>query len=197
MAWNSILSPGRWWDGSQRTAIVRETRDAIECGYCASRKEALSFTSIQGKHVSSSDLPEGAVEAIHRIVTDPARAITLDVFSDAVGAGKFPVPEPDPGPSSQLRPAGAKRNLAWVSTVAPEDASELEKAMYPGGWKAPNIRRAMSLVPEEVIDYFDLCDEHYIPTKYIWDFDRQIRAITNSQIEFIAARVSILNGCFY
>ena len=180
---------------------------------------------MKGEHETSSDLPQGAVEAIHRIMTDPARltekwlleyvltsitedqyvellgivakAVTLDVFSDAVGAGKFPIPEAALGPASNIRPAGAKRNLAWVSTVAPEDASEPEKTMYPGGWKAPNIRRAMSLVPEEVVDYFDLCDEHYIPTKYIWDFDKQIRAITNVQIELVSSRVSILNGCFY
>jgi hypothetical protein len=223
--WQHIASPGRWWDGKQRLSIAQEVRNAQTCKFCKERKNALSFASIKGTHIGSGELPNGAIEAIHRTVTDPARltekwlqeyvlqdisedqyvellgvvsnVVALDIFSDGVGAVPYSLPDPQPGTSSSQRPSGAKLNLAWVSTVAPEDAVGDEKDMYPGGWKAPNIRRAMSLVPEESAKFFELCDEHYIPTKWIWDMDKQIRAITNTQIELVASRVSMLNGCFY
>ena len=60
-----------------------------------------------------------------------------------------------------------------------------------------NIRRALSLVPEEAHAWFQLVETQYLPGKWMRDFANEYRAITHAQIELIAARVSVLNQCFY
>jgi alkylhydroperoxidase family enzyme len=86
--------------------------------------------------------------------------------------------------------------LAWVSTVAPEDVSAGDPNPYPlHGEK--NIHRALSLVPQEVANFFDLDVELYLKDHEIRDFSTEYRAISHAQIELIAARASVINRCYY
>ena len=223
--WNLTANAGNWWTGEQRVAIVAETRNALTCQLCEDRKNALSPYSVVGEHTHLGELPETVVEIIHRIRTDPSRlteqwhksileqgitdaeyveivgvlirSVAVDTFARAIGVPERPLPDPIAGEPSGYRPKGAKLGLAWVPTLAPEDANEEEKKMYPGGWKAPNIRRAMSLVPSEAIGFFDITDHQYLPTETMWKFSEKVRAISHVQIELVASRISILNGCFY
>ena len=58
-------------------------------------------------------------------------------------------------------------------------------------------RRAMSMVPDEVRGFFDLVSTQYLGPEQQWDFENEYRAISHSQIELVAGRVSALNGCVY
>ena len=65
-----------------------------------------------------------------------------------------------------------------------------------------NIHRAISLVPQEMINLFDLDVERYLRGLYLRDhefrdLDREHRSISHAQIELIAARASSVNSCFY
>ena len=81
-------------------------------------------------------------------------------------------------------------------TVAPEDLAAADPDPYTiHGNK--NIHRALSLVPQEVINFFDLDVELYLMDHEIRDFDHEFRALTHPQIELLAGRVSSLNGCYY
>jgi hypothetical protein len=60
-----------------------------------------------------------------------------------------------------------------------------------------HIQRALSLVPETVMGFFDLDIALYLPQDAIRDFDREYRAITHVQLEFIAAKAAAINGCYY
>ena len=60
-----------------------------------------------------------------------------------------------------------------------------------------NIHRALSLVPQEVLNFFDLDVELYLKDHQIRDFDHEHRALSHAQIEMLAGRVSALNGCYY
>jgi hypothetical protein len=60
-----------------------------------------------------------------------------------------------------------------------------------------NIRRALTLVPDEARSFFDLAAHQYLPGRQMFDFSREYRAITHPQIELLAARVSALNQCTY
>ncbi|MYF85779.1 MAG: hypothetical protein F4178_04635 [Rhodospirillaceae bacterium] len=113
-----------------------------------------------------------------------------------MGLPRHALPAPAPGEPRRRRPAGAKDGLAWMPTVAPEDVTQAEAGMYDG-LAAVNIHRALSLVPAEVVGFFDLDAEHYLPDAQLRDFGTEYRALTHAQIEFLAARVSAINQCVY
>ena len=223
-AWARLGEPGEWWTGAVRIAIAEETRAATDCAFCAERKAALSPYSVSGTHTAATDLPEVLVDVIHRIRTDAERltrrfyedalagglsdaeyvetvaviatVVAVDTFCDAMGLPRHDLPAPMPGEPRRRRPAGAKDGLAWMPTVAPDDVTGAEAGMYDG-LAAVNIHRALSLVPAEVVGFFDLDAEHYLPDALLRDFGTEYRALTHAQIEFLAARVSAINQCVY
>ena len=223
-AWARLAEPGEWWSGAVRVAIAEETRAATVCELCRERKAALSPYAVAGTHSAATNLPEVLVEVIHRIRTDPGRltrrfyeealaggltdaeyvetvgvmatVIAIDSFCDAMGLPRHKLPAPAPGEPRRRRPAGAKEGLAWVPTVAPEDLTEAEAGMYEG-LSAVNIHRALSLVPAEVVGFFDMDSVHYLPDAQLRDFANEYRALTHAQIEFLAGRVSAINRCVY
>lgn len=223
-AWRRLARPGTWWTGAERLAIAAEVRGAATCELCQRRKAALSPYTVEGVHDTVSDLPEAAIEAAHRLATDAGRitetwvrnvadgglgeeryveimaiaAIVtgLDTFERALGRAPRALPEPVAGVPTRRRPAGAKRNLAWVATLAPEDLTGADPDPYAvHGDK--NIHRGLSLVPQEVFNFFDLDVELYLQDDEIRDFDTEYRAINHAQIELIAARASSINACYY
>ena len=223
-AWMRLAGPGTWWSAAERLALTAEVRQARGCRLCAARKRALSPYTVTGTHDGTGHVPEHAVEAIHRIATDAGRitkswvrAMTdgplgdapyveivslvavvtaLDTFDHALGRPLRSLPLPADGAPSRLRPAGARCDLAWVATLAPEAVAAGEPNPYPvHGDK--NIHRALSLVPQEVFNFFDLDVELYLKDHEIRDFATEHRAISHAQIELIAGRASAINACFY
>ncbi len=154
--------------------------------------------------------PAGAAASNHAAVMTPAVSeeqyvetvgiialiTALDTFDLALGLPQRALPEPRAGAPTRHRPAGAKRDLAWVLTVAPEDLAPGDPDPYTlHGTK--NIHRALSLVPQEVLNFFDFDVELYLKDHEIRDFDTEYRALSHAQIELLAGRVSSLNGCYY
>ena len=172
-------------------------------------------------------LSEGVVDLIHRIRTDADRfgpslfkqyvpgvlseerfveltgivaTITaIDTFDAIMGRPLRPLPEPLPGAPSRKRPKGAAYDQAYVPMVTPDaiDASDPDQAAMYEGRAGMYIHRALSLVPAEVVNFFDLDDQMYLPDRFLRDFGTEYRAITHAQIEFLAARMSALNRCTY
>ncbi len=138
------------------------------------------------------------------IVGVVATVVTIDTFCRAIGVPPHPLPRPVPGEPHRRRPRTAhQRGEAWLPMIHPKDLegdldTEEERvlAKYWGGVLA-NIRRALSLVPEEAYAWFQLVETQYLPGKWMRDFENEYRAITHAQIELIAGRVSVLNQCFY
>jgi len=223
-AWARLASPGTWWNGAERLAIAAEARNAQRCALCRRRKGALSPYTETGAHEQLGVLSDALVEIVHRIATDAGRLkrgwvesmlrqgigeeqyveatgvialiTALDSFDHALGREIRPLPEPQPGKPSRHRPPGAREGFAWVSTLAPEDLRPGDPDPYTvHGTK--NIHRALSLVPQEVINFFDLDVELYLQDHEIRDFGREYRALTHPQIELLAGRVSALHGCYY
>ena len=223
-AWQRLASPGTWWNAEQRLAIAHESRHAHDCPLCQRRSAALSPYTVDGAHDVVTTLAPNLVEIVHRITTGANRLTktwlysmlgsdvseeqyvetvgvialitALDTFDLALGLPQRPLPAPIAGEPTRHRPAGAKRNLAWVTTVAPEDLTAADPDPYTvHGTK--NIHRALSLVPQEVINFFDFDVELYLKDHEIRDFDHDFRALSHAQIELLAGRVSSLNGCYY
>ncbi len=223
-AWERLAAPGTWWNSATRLAIAAEVRNASICLLCRERKAALSPYTIDGTHHGLGALSEPIIEITHRVATDAGRitqawidslhvagvtdeqyietvgvvslVTALDTFDHALGLTRRPLPPIQPGEPTRHRPAWAKRDLAWVPTVAPEVLTADDPDPY-SVHGAKNIHRAMSLVPQEVINFFDLDVELYLKDHEIRDFATEHRALTHAQIELIAGRVSALNGCYY
>ena len=222
--WQRLAAAGTWWTGAERLAIAAEARNAADCPLCRRRRDALSPYTVDGSHASLGALGAPMVEIVHRLVNDAGRLTkrwlhamqeagvseeqyvetigviamitALDTFDLGLGLPQRELPAARAGTPGRHRPRGAKRDLAWVATVAPEALSADDPDPYTiHGSK--NIHRALSLVPQEVLNFFDLDVELYLKDHEIRDFDHEHRALSHAQIEMLAGRVSALNGCFY
>lgn len=226
-AWEHLAGPGTWWDGAHRLAMVEACREALDCALCRERAAALSPFAVDGTHDSTSALPDNVVEVVHRIRTDSGRlteswfrrmldsglseteyveivgvisiATALDTLALGLGIPRLPLPEPLAGKPSRHRPSNARKTLAWVATLEPEDVEDADPNPY--GDKTPdlvaNIHRGMSVVPAEVAAFFELDDAIYLPQFALKDFATEYRAIDHAQMELVAARVSLINRCRY
>ncbi|MBI3370268.1 MAG: hypothetical protein HY017_00745 [Betaproteobacteria bacterium] len=223
-AWAAIAAPGTWLTGERRVALAAEIRNAIGCAHCARIKAALSPNAIEGAHDSLGVLGAAEIELIHRVVCDPGRlserwsqsvlargldegeyveivgviamVMIMDTCTRALALPERALPAPREGAPSRYRPAGAKKQAAWLPLVEPEDAVDADGPMYPSP-KAGYIYRGLSLVPQSLREYWTLANCHYLPGQYIYQFDKSIRAISRPQVEILAARVSALHQCVY
>ena len=225
-AWLALGNPGVWWSGADRLKIVRESRAARSCALCRARKAALSPQAIAGAHDTVSDLSPSAIEAIHRIVSDPGRlseawyqrttsagltdeayvellavvSITtaVDTFDRGCGMAQRELPAASAGAPSRRRPKGAKPGLGWMPMLAPEDVAPDDPPLYSSAGRiGGNVHRALSLVPEAMMQFWDMFETMYLPQDAMRDFGREYRAISHAQIEMLAARVAVRNQCVY
>lgn len=129
--------------------------------------------------------------------------ISIDTFHEALSLPYEALPTPttpaeQQGLPDQYRPPGASDSGAWVPTVAPEALTPPEADIYSGAPSTGNVLSAMSLVPDSVRMLIALSNAQYLPpTEVPNPGSNGGRAISRSQIELLAGRVSSLNECFY
>ena len=157
-AWEKIGAAGTWWTGAERVAIAAETRHALRCPLCAARAQALSPAMVGGEHATLGALPSAAVEAIHRIRTDPGRigeawyrrvleqgldaeryaellsvvavTVAVDTFRHALGLDPPPLPTAQPGTPRRHRPRGVKPGPGWGFFLPAEDRDADDPDLY-------------------------------------------------------------------
>ena len=224
--WEHIVAPGSGWSSVERVAIAEEARRAETCALCQERKKAVSPNAVQGEHDHGNGLPGAAIEAVHRISTDSGRLIksffeqtreagisdsqwvefvgivsslkSIDTFYRALGLPIESLPEPNADVATGYRPEGATMSGGWLPMIREKHLAEPEKMLYEGYPKTGTVLRAMSLVPNEVWNLHRISEPMYLPTRHVADFHASgNRAIDRMQIELLAARVSVLNECFY
>lgn len=226
LAWMRLAQPGSWWTGSERVSIAEETRNAMSCRVCRERKAALSPSHVAGEHDALGVLDAAAVDAIHRVRTDAARlteawlgellqqgltdaqyveivgvvatVAAVDTFDRAMGSERRDLPAAIDGEPDRYRPAAAISGLGWLPTLQPQDLLR-EYPNPQAGYGTDNIHRALSLVPAEVAAFFDLDTELYLCDRESPRRAQQVeeRALSEMQIEMIAARAASSNGCYY
>lgn len=226
--WAWLAQPGLWWTGAERIAIAAELRRARDCSLCAERKAALSPFAIDGAidgvHDTVSDLPAAAIDAVHRIATDPGRlsekwyreivaggvsdaayvelvvivacVTAVDTFARALSVSPFALPEAVAGEPSRIRPEGAIAEGAWVPTIPLGGAGVAEADIYNEGF-ATNSYRSISLAAPQARMFFDVLAVYYVNRDHITDPTYSSRAISRAQMEVVAARISALNQCFF
>jgi hypothetical protein len=187
--WERLASPGTWWSGTQRVELAEVAR-------------AARF----GDPVPASGLPSTAVEAAARISADPhvdlawvedlerrglerqayvevlgvvARLDAVDTFLFGIGASTRPLPDPQPGEPSRTPVPEARIDGGLVPTVGPA---------FP--------TNALSAVVAEHDAQVDLHGVLYMTMEEMGDLEI-VRDLDRAQIEFVAARTSLLNDCFF
>lgn len=216
--WESLATPGAWWDSAARIAIAAAARNArIEAGLAEGAAAAAETAGslpdsvrrlareLGGetraldrawyeKRVPAEVDEAQYVEALGVVV----RTTCVDVFHRGVGAALPDYPAPGTADPSRLRPAHTAIDVGWVSMIQNGAAGgEDGKALWGDGPQA-NVVRALSLVPDEVRGMAELSAAQYVEIPRVIDarFDPG-RAIERAQIELVAGRVSALNECFY
>jgi hypothetical protein len=222
--WQNLARPGNWWTGAERIAIAKEVRNALDCEYCANRKQALSPYNFAGEHNHDGDLSDVAVDAVHRIITDQTRItgawvdgnvekglskgayvelaglavamLSIDEFHRALGLALEPLPLPLPGEPDGYMPALAQEGTGFVPMLPDNGAVGDEADLW--GDRSANVVRAFSAVPNAVRDWIMISNAQYLSFEGMSDFGSPAnRSINRMQIELVAGRVSSINECFY
>jgi hypothetical protein len=205
----ALGEPGDWLTGAQRVDVWRQCRDAATNPLDAARRDALSPNAVPGEHPPTGELPAAAVEAAHRVASDPGRltrtwadvqiatlgeetyteivgvtaiASVVDRYHDAIGADRPALPTPRPGEPDRTRPDDVGDIGAWV-------------AQSTGPTRA-NVSRTLSLVPVTNATWRDLVDSHYSRGPEFLDAVWS-RHLSRPAVELIASRTTALNECFY
>ncbi len=223
--WKQLSAPGTWWTGAERVAIAQETRNALACAYCEERKQALSPYGYPGEHDSSRALPERAIDAVHRVVTDQTRltqsfvddnaanglskgayvelvgivvaVLSIDEFNRALGMPVEALPEAQSGEPSGYEPAMLSDDIGFVPTVPGDGAVGKEADLWPASFAA-NVVRALTLVPNALREWRGVAAAQYIALENMGSYAKdEARAIDRTQMELVAGRVSAVNECFY
>lgn len=223
--WSRLARPGSWWNGQERVAIAQESRNAVSCPFCRSRKAALSPNAVAGEHQSSGGLPDAAVDAVHRVITDQSRItrsyivanvdaglskeayvelvgivvaiFSIDEFHRALGLELEALPTPEPGEIKRYRPQELSEDIGFVPTVPRDGNIGNEADLWPAG-RAANVVRALTLVPDALRDWRALASAQYLSFQRMGNFVKdEDRALDRKQMELIAGRVSSINECFY
>lgn len=223
--WEKLSTPGSWWTAEERIAIAQESRNALNCSYCAERKQALSPYNFPGTHEGSGLLPDRAVDAVHRIITDQSRitgafvednaahglskaayvelvgivvaVFSIDEFHRALGMPVEPFPEAQDGQPSGYEPPNLREDIGFVPTIPPDGTVGAEADLWPAGFTA-NVLRALTLVPDALRDWKDISAVQYLAMEKMPSFfNDDTRSINRLQMELVAGRVSAVNECFY
>ncbi|MEM7542881.1 MAG: alkylhydroperoxidase-related (seleno)protein [Pseudomonadota bacterium] len=216
----SFSQPGEWWTAAERTAMAAESRkercaagiqesigdealaESAELSETARRvigAVALGGTDIDREycHEAIDDLGE---EPYVELVGVVARLAHLDVFARGVGIAAPALAAPVDGTQPrQQRPAQASDEGFFVASVPPAPAGgDLARWIYGGDFPAANILRSLSLVPDEARRLNAVMSIEYCSMAEITDMSYSPQPpLSRPQVEFVAARVSALNQCFY
>jgi hypothetical protein len=206
-------------------AIARESRNAVNCGFCDQRKQALSPYAFAGEHEHDGLLEPLAVDAVHRIITDQTRitrsyiqdndsqglskeqyvelagiavvTFSIDEFNRALGLPLEPLPEAEDGEPTRYRPAQAVEGIGFVPMIPADGAVGREADLWPEGSDF-NVLKAFSLVPDAVREWVPVSFAQYLPRTVMRALAGDTgRSIDRMQIELVAARVSSISECFY
>jgi len=225
--WDRLGRPGTWWTGAERLAIARQARLARDCELCAQRLAALTPSAVPHSHAAVDGLSAPAVDAVHRIVSDPARlsstwlretlaagvedtrlveiigviatVTVIDGFARGIGARRTELPPATPGEPTRERPAGTAVSSALLPTVDPARA-EGEMADYYAGMPLVDGRPPHVLRALTLVPAEQVGFRSMAAALYVGGalFDHEFdRSITRAQMEFLATSVSAANECFY
>ena len=222
--WPLLGEPGDWWTGPERVAIVAEARAARDCSLCAVRRGALSPYAVEGAHAPGAGLPALAVDAVHRVSTDPGRLSRrwfeecqagglapaqivelggivatvqiADTLARALGAHPRPLPVARPGEPSRTLPPGLADAGGWAPMVDPGKAEGPIRAMFENvAQRAGFVFNVVRALSASPSAWSGFLGT-FLPN-YATDGPMPEGGLERVQVELLASATSSHNDCFY
>jgi hypothetical protein len=187
--WQRLAMPGSWLSGEERVAVAGEARAArtfadahtgadpllIEAAHSVSAAADLITREWVGDLLARGLTVEQFVEVVGIV----SRLAAIDAYIWGIGSAEEPLPQPVAGEPTRSRNPDVRLRQAFVPTY-PEDGA----------------RHALSTVPAEEDDRDRLHARLYLSMEQMADLTYQ-GLLSRAQMELLAARVSLLNNCFY
>jgi len=209
-SWRHVTAPGSWFTGEQRRTLARIATEAFEAAEPLPPWVAPSTED--GVLGDIGDLPPAAADAAHRLarhagtVTEewivgladrglPALhyvevvgvvAATIPVLAFFRGLGGHPpgLPPAGPGEPTGEIPDVEHGATNWVPVQTPAD-------------EFPAVVQALTAVPGEFANLAATHGAQYVPFDRMLELDWDRGTIDRRQIEYVAARLSVLRECCY
>ncbi len=209
-AWASLSRAGTWWDGLQRHELATTALAAL---LDPEPPPAWAAPSATGVADMWRYAPPVAHDAVHRVARHAGtltaswhRSIgerldddlayvelvgiactvaTVATFRRAIGLSPARLAPPRQGRPSRVTPDGlVDAKLNWVQVIGPAD-------------RTAAVVQAFTSVPAENERVWRLAAAHYIPEPEMDDPRWSRGTLSRPQMELVAARVSLLQECFY
>lgn len=221
-AWTDLAGPGTWWSGAERLAIAEVARAALADP--DPLPPWVEPSSVDGRLGADGPIPPVAVDATYRIARAPGtltedwyrgllerglgegryvelvtvvvRVAAVDTFARVAGLAPPPFEPVRPGEPDRHLPDTARVDRHWVPTIRPDEAVGELDWLYDGGG-APNVLRALSVVPDQLRQLRPLQAAGYVPGPHLMDVTWDRGGLDRRQIELVAAATSAVNECFY
>jgi len=188
-AWTQLTGPGVELTATERHQVIKDARAAWDGAAAPAPAsgvsgEAAHWLAIDAEGLSADVITDFETRGLDRwryleIVGIVSRLANVDFYTAGLGGARFELPTVDHAMPSGRRDAAAIISNMWVPTV--------------GVAYAPHVLDAL---PAEGEALRDLHEPMYVNFASIRD-GQFADALTKSQIEFLAARTSYLNECFY
>lgn len=188
-SWANLVAPGALLTSAERHQVIRDARAGWAGGTepkvaSGIMGEAAHWLAVDAEGLTEEIVADFEARGLDRlryleIVGVVARLSNVDFYVRGIGATELVLAEPSlTAPSGRLHPDAVLTNM-WVPTV--------------GQSFAPHVVDAL---PDEGEAVRALCDPMYMPMADMGD-NAYRDLLTRAQIEYLAARTSYLNECFY
>lgn len=189
-AWTQLIGPGPMLTAAQRIGVIGAARAAWSGGASPDpaqgvASEAAHWLAVDAGGIMAATVADFEDRGLDRftyleIVGVVARLSNVDFYRAGLGEGQLGVPSmPDPSPATGNRIAGAPIKAMWVPEASPIMAPMVLDALPDEGDAFRALHEPMYL------PFSEIGNRHYEDT------------LTRPQIEYVAARASYLNECFY
>jgi hypothetical protein len=122
---------------------------------------------------------------------------SMDQICRGLGVPVHSLPSPVDGEPSRIRPDVLAVDEAFLPMMAKHQPKPPNDDLWGDDWgNSGNLIRAMGLVPDAIRDMQVMSQAQYLEAENVFDMTAG-RNLAREQIEFIASRVSGINGCFY
>lgn len=189
-AWANLTHAGALLTSIERHQIIDRARAAWQGAPAPDPAEdpaqqAAHWLAVDAEGITAdlvADLEQRGLNRLRylEIVGVVARLANVDFYVRAIGASALTLPEPDQLPPSGIVHADAAITNMWVPTV--------------GQAFAPHVVDALPAEGEAVRD---LHEPMYVLMAQVGDTRVDNDVLHKAQIEYLAARTSYLNECFY